>query len=109
MKVPRSARKELTDNPRLTEELRLALVALVEVAPDSETQEEAIDFLINLTNIERINQLKWLISEEHHAEVQKQFQQGVIQTDKWENENQSRYRRHPRSHKLKRSRKGQHD
>ena len=62
MKTLRSARRELTDKLQLTEELRLALAALVEEAPESETKEEAIDFLPNLKNIERINQLKWLMS-----------------------------------------------
>ena len=55
MKTLRSARRELTNELRLTEELRIALVTLVEEAPESETKEEAIDFLLNLKNIERIN------------------------------------------------------
>ena len=88
MKTLRSARRELTDKLQLTEELRLALAALIEEAPESETKEEAIDFLLNLKNIERINQLKWLMSEAHQAEVEKQFQLGVIRgedykSDKW--------------------------
>ena len=57
-KTLRSARKELTDQLHLTEELRIALAALVEEAPESETKEEAIDFLLNLKNIERINEQK---------------------------------------------------
>ena len=58
MKTLRSARKELTEKLQLTEELRLALAAQVEVAPESEPKEEAIDFLVNLKTVERINQLK---------------------------------------------------
>jgi hypothetical protein len=78
MKTLRSARRELTDKLQLTEELRPALAALVEEAPESETKEEANDFLVNLKNIERINQLKWLMAEGHQAEVERQFQLGVI-------------------------------
>ena len=81
IKTLRSARRELTDHLRLTEELRIALATLVEEAPESETKEEAVDFLLNLKNIERINELKWLMSEAHQAEVEKQFQQGVIRGD----------------------------
>ena len=37
--------------------------------------------------MERINQLKWLMTEEHQAEVERQFQLGVIRgedlSDKW--------------------------
>ena len=71
MKTLRSARRELTDKLHLTEELRLALAALVEEAPESGTKEEAIDFLLNLKNIERINEIKLLMSEAHQAEVEK--------------------------------------
>ena len=78
MKTLKSARREPTDKLQLTKELRLALAALVEEAPESETKEEAIDFLVNLKNNERINQLKWLMSEAHQAEVEKQLQLGVI-------------------------------
>ena len=84
----RSARRELTEKLQLTEELRLALAEQVEVATESETKEEAIDFLLNLKTVERINQLKWLMTEEHQAEVERQFQLGVLrgedyQDDKW--------------------------
>jgi hypothetical protein len=84
----RSARQELTEKLQLTEELRLALAAQVEVATESETKEEAIDFLLNLETVERINQLKWLMTEEHQAEVERQFQLGVIRgenysSDQW--------------------------
>ena len=74
----RSARRELIEKRELTEELRLALVKQVEVTIESETKEEAIDFLLNLKTVERINQLKWLMTEEHQAEVERQFQLGVI-------------------------------
>jgi hypothetical protein len=45
-----------------------------------------------LKNIERINELKWLMSEAHQAEVEKQFQLAVIRgddskRDKWGSEN----------------------
>jgi hypothetical protein len=68
--------------------LRLALATQIEVTIESETKEEAIDFLLNLTTVERINQLKWLMTEEHQAEVERQFQLGVIRgadylSDKW--------------------------
>jgi hypothetical protein len=88
MKTLRSARKELTEKLQLTEELRLALAAQVEETPESETKEEAIDFLVNLETVERINQLKWLMTEGHQAEVERQFQLGTIRgedykSDKW--------------------------
>ena len=76
-----AARKELTERLQLTEELRKCLATLTEEAPDSETKEEAIVFLINLLNIERINELKWLMSEAYQAEVEKQLQQGVIRSE----------------------------
>ena len=84
----RSARRELIEKRQLTEELKLALAKQVEVTIESETKEEAIDFLLNLTTGERINQLKWLMTEEHQAEVERQFQLGVIRgedylSDKW--------------------------
>jgi phage tail tape-measure protein len=74
----RSARRELIEKRQLTEELKLALAKQIEVTIESETKEEAIDFLLNLTTVERINQLKWLMTEEHQAEVERQFQLGVI-------------------------------
>ena len=61
----RSARRELIEKRQLTEELKLALAKQVEVTIESETKEEAIDILLNLTTVERINQLKWLVTEEH--------------------------------------------
>ena len=75
------ARKELTERLQLTEELRKGLAILTEEALDTETKEEAIEFLVNLPNIERINELNRLMSEAHQAEVEKQLQQGVIRSE----------------------------
>ena len=73
--------KKLTERLQLTEEMKLYLANITKASPDSEAKEEATEFLINLPNIERINQLKWLMSEAHQAEVEKQFQQRAIRNE----------------------------
>ena len=73
--------------------MKRVLLRLAEESPESETKEEAIEFLINLPNVNRINQLKWLMSEAHQAELKRQLQQGVIRNEsfdkdfKWGNDN----------------------
>ena len=47
-----NARKELSENGKVTEELKAWLQALTEEAPDSETKEEAVNFLEMLPDIE---------------------------------------------------------
>jgi hypothetical protein len=75
------ARKELSERLQLTKETKIYLANLTEASPDSDAKEEAIEFLINLPNVDRINQLNWLMSEAHQAEVERQFQQGVIRNE----------------------------
>ena len=73
-----NARKELSATGKVTEELKAWLQALTEEAPNSETKEEAVDFLEVLPDIERINYLKSLTEESHQEEIMKQFQDGVL-------------------------------
>jgi hypothetical protein len=85
-KLLRSARRELIEKRQLTEELKNALAAQVEEAPESDTKEKAIDFLVNLRTIKRINQLKWLMTEGHQAKVERQFQLGVIRGEDYKSD-----------------------
>ena len=91
MKALNGARKELIERTQLTDEMKSVLAHLIEESPESETKEEALEFLFNLPTLERINQLKWLVSEEHQANIEKDFQKGVIRNDIFEKD--YKYRR----------------
>ena len=75
------ARKELSEKGKVTDEMKIYLQATIEGVGDSETKEEAIDFLEILPNIERINHLKFLTSESHQEEIIKQFEEGVLRVE----------------------------
>jgi hypothetical protein len=57
-KVLNNARKELSELGKVTEELKRGLKDVLERADESETKEEAKDFIEDLPSIERINELK---------------------------------------------------
>jgi hypothetical protein len=53
------ARKALTEDGKVAEEMKIYLQAIIEAVDDSETKEEARDFLTNLPSIDRIFHLKF--------------------------------------------------
>ena len=81
LKALNNARKELSGNGKVSDELKVYIKAIIEAVDASETKEEAKDFLEMLPDIERINHLKFLTSESHEGEILKQFEEGGLRVE----------------------------
>lgn len=54
---------------------------LANASHDSNAKEEAAEFLINLPNVERINELKYLMSVANQEEVERQLQKRIVRSE----------------------------
>ena len=78
LNVLRQARRELTDNYALSEDMKRMIAKALESHPDPDAKEELKQFTINLETAERINQIKLEIARTNEEENNRQFQNGVI-------------------------------
>ena len=76
LNVLNSAKKELTEKGRITEELKDGLRRLQEDSPPSDAQHQLKEFMDTVPLVERMNMIRTEITERHKGEATARLERG---------------------------------